>query len=355
VAAYAAVNKLGTEEAARNLRYEFLLGLSPTAKIATAHTAEDNLETMLLHLLRGCSLHGLSAIAPVRDRLIRPLLLTQQSEIFTYLEQHQIPHVEDSSNQSDFCLRNRLRHHVLPLLTAENPSLPVSVSKLCMQLGQEDRYLEESAKKTLASMGQEGHLSCKKLLELPEAMALRVLKNYLEPVPQLSSRHLEAALALLSGAPSGRLSLPAGYVLVRSYDSLALRHKPCDQEAPLETTISPGQTVSFGPWQISCSLASKPAFQSAGTLYLVPCSGPLRLRPRQPGDRISLPGGTKKISRLMIDEKIPTELRNTLPVVCQGDAVLAVLPVRAAHPVKPGQDSLCLTVKNWRKYYEPRS
>jgi hypothetical protein len=57
----------------------------------------------------------------------------------------------------------------------------------------------------------------------------------------------------------------------------------------------------------------------------------------------------------MIDEKLPLEHRDTLPVVCQGDTLLAVLPLKAAHPAKPGEVSLCLTVKNWRKYHEPRS
>jgi tRNA(Ile)-lysidine synthase len=355
VSAYAAAHKMGTEEAARTLRYEFLLGLSPDAKLATAHTAEDNLETMLLHLLRGCSLHGLSAIAPIRGRIIRPLLLTQQAEILSYLEQQQVPHVEDSSNQEDFCLRNRLRHHVLPLLTAENPALAGSVSKLCLRLGQEDRYLEAAAREALASLCQEGCLSCKALLELPEAMALRVLKLYLEPVPQCSSRHLEAALALLQGSPSGSLSLPDGYVLRRSYDSLELQQEAVSVELPTEAAIAPGQTLWFGPWQISCALVPRPDAPEVGALYLTPCPGPLTLRSRQPGDRITLPVGTKKVSRLMIDEKLPLEHRDTLPVVCQGDTLLAVLPLKAAHPAKPGEVSLCLTVKNWRKYHEPRS
>jgi tRNA(Ile)-lysidine synthase len=349
VAAYAASHKIGTEEAARTLRYEFLTGLSPDAKIATAHTAQDNLETMLLHLIRGCSLHGLSAIAPVRGRLIRPLLLTEPDEILTYLERNHVPHVEDSSNETDFCLRNRLRHHVLPLLFAENPSLSASVSRLCIQLGQEDRYLEEAAEEACASMCQEGKLSCKGLLELPKAMALRVLKCYLRPVPQLTRSHLEAAFSLLHGSPSGRLSLPSGYVLSRSYETLALQQKADSVELPAEAAILPGETVSFGPWSIRCTLGPRPDSPQKGTLYLSPCNGPLTLRVRRSGDRISLPGGTKKVSRLMIDEKIPTELRDTLPLVCQGDTVLAVLPLKAAHPAKPGDTSLCLTVENWRK------
>lgn len=80
------------------LRYEFLESLSPGAKIATAHNAQDNLETMLMHLLRGCSLHGLSGIPPVRGRIIRPLLTCPPEELSDYLTQNHIPHVEDSTN-----------------------------------------------------------------------------------------------------------------------------------------------------------------------------------------------------------------------------------------------------------------
>jgi tRNA(Ile)-lysidine synthase len=257
--------------------------------------------------------------------------------------------VEDSSNETDFCLRNRLRHHVLPLLFAENPSLSASVSRLCIQLGQEDRYLEDAAEEACASLCRDGTLSCKGLLELPKAMALRVLKCYLRPVPQLTSRHLEAAFALLQGSPSGRLSLPSGYVLSRRYETLTLRQETSPVEPPAETAICPGETVSFGPWSIRCTLGPRPDSPESGTLYLSPCSGPLTLRSRHSGDRICLPGGTKKVSRLMIDEKVPAALRDTLPLVCQGDTVLAVLPLKATHPAKAGDTSLCLTVENWRK------
>jgi tRNA(Ile)-lysidine synthase len=143
--------------------------------------------------------------------------------------------------------------------------------------------------------------------------------------------------------------LPDGYVLLRSYDSLALLQETVPATLPTETSIAPGETVSFGAWQISCALEPRPASPKAGALYLSPCYHALTLRPRQTGDRITLPVGTKKVSRLMIDEKVPAALRDTLPLVCQGDTVLAVLPLKAAHPAKPGDMSLCLTVKNWRK------
>ena len=174
VAAYAAAHGIGTEEAARILRYDFFASLSPDAKIATAHHAQDNLETMLMHLLRGCSLHGLSGIPPVRGRLIRPLLLTPPEALADYLEKNNIPHVEDSTNRLDDSQRNRLRHHVIPLLLAENPNLLSSASGLCLQLGQADQYLDLCAEKHYTQLCQNNALCCSRLQALPEIMVYRV-------------------------------------------------------------------------------------------------------------------------------------------------------------------------------------
>ncbi len=350
VAAYAQSHHLGTEEAARLLRYEFLEGLEPGAKIATAHNAQDNLETMLMRLLRGCGLHGLSAIPPVRGRIIRPLLLTAPETISAYLEANSIPHIEDSSNASDDYLRNRLRHQVIPLLRREAPNLSASASALCLRLGEDDHYLDESAKELLASMTSPKGLSCTTLRALPEAMALRVLRQYLREVPELSGTHLEAAMALLRGSePSARISLPGGFLLGREYDALRLfKEAPEPAEIP-EITLYPGETKAFGPYQVSCTAAPAPAHLEPGSIALAADNVrlPLTLRPRLPGDRIRLPGGTKKLSRLMIDKKIPAAQRDMLPVALQENQVLALIPcaVSAEHRAWPGTASFILTVK----------
>jgi tRNA(Ile)-lysidine synthase len=270
--------------------------------------------------------------------------LAEPEAVLAYLEQHQIPHVEDSTNQSDFCLRNRLRHRVIPLLTEENPSLSGAASRLCLQLGQEDRYLQAQAESALeAILGPEG-LRCSGLLALAPHQALRVLGLYLKAVPQLQAVHLEAALGLCRrSSPSARLSLPGGYTLCRSYDHLALETGTIP--VPQPATIFPGETVAFGPWQVSCQRGPMPAQPVPGTQYLPGALAPLTLRPRRAGDKIQLSQGHKKLSRLMIDEKIPARLRDTLPVVCQGDTVLAVLPLRSSCCPQPGSDSLHLTAK----------
>ncbi len=111
----------GLEAAARDARYAFLKSLP--GKIATAHTADDNAETVLMHLIRGTGLQGLGGIRPMQGQLIRPMLRITRQEVLAFLEQWNLPHVEDSSNESDAFLRNRIRHHVMPLLYQENPRL----------------------------------------------------------------------------------------------------------------------------------------------------------------------------------------------------------------------------------------
>lgn len=348
VAAHAKAQGMGLEEAARNLRYEFLLSLSPDAKIATAHTAEDNLETMLMHLVRGCGLQGLSGIAPVRGRIIRPLLMTDRQEIQQYLAQNNIPHVEDSTNATDFCLRNRIRHHVLPTLMEENPNLPSMASALCLELREDEDYLAHITQRQLDLSLDHGRLSIYDLNDLPSSARIRLLRHYLEAVPQLSRSHLEAADHLCrSSSPSSQLSLPGGYVLRREYQYLVLERGDT-VEIPAPITIKPGETCSFGPWQVSCQLSPCPQVLPKNSISLIPPpTGVFILRSRLPGDRITLPGGTKKLSRYLVDQKIPAKTRDTLPIVVHEDQVAGVLPLGADinFRAKPGNDSLILTVK----------
>ena len=131
----------GLEAAARDARYAYLQSLD--GKIATAHTADDNAETVLLHLIRGTGLKGLGGIAPKRGKLIRPMLSTTRQEVEAFLGEWNLPHVEDSSNGSDAFLRNRVRHHVMPLLRQENPRIGENLSKLALRLRLDEEYLSQ--------------------------------------------------------------------------------------------------------------------------------------------------------------------------------------------------------------------
>ncbi len=344
-AKFARQEHLGIEDAARRLRYDFLLSLSDSAWIATAHTAGDNAETLLMHLIRGCGLHGLTGIPPQRGRVLRPLLEVSPQEIADYLSAWDIPHVEDSTNALDDCFRNRLRHHVLPLLEQENPRLTQSLSQLCTTLRLEDAYLTRQAQDALESLLSGGVLDCGALLALPEALQYRVLGLFLSSVPQCSRTHLEQAKRLCGAAsPSASLSLPGGFALVRVYHGVQLL-PPGSAPPPQPVSLSPGEALHFGPWLVSCRRCRRPQTLDPGVLALPAGTAPVTLRIRKPGDRISLSGGTKKLSRLMMDEKVPARWRDSLPVVCRDGTILAVLPLKAAAccRLEAGADCLLLS------------
>lgn len=347
VSSYAAQHHLGVEEAARLLRYEFLESLDPDARIATAHTADDNLETVLMHLLRGSGLHGLTGIPPVRGRIIRPLLSITRREIEHYLNANNISHVEDSSNIRDDYLRNRLRHQVIPLLAAENPRLTESVTRLSQSLRLEDEFMAQEAAVRLAGAQTENRLSLAALLCEPEAMQLRMLIQFLAPAGTLSRRHLDAARKLcISDMPSASLSLPGGYGLKREYGYLILCAETSPAPIPAPLIISTDGIYSFGPWEITCTYGPAPAQLPKDTvaLSLANLTHPVCLRTYQTGDRIRFSGGTKKLSRLFIDQKIPTALRPYMPVVLVGDSIAAALPLRSAEAFSPvtGEDCMLL-------------
>ena len=135
--------KKGLEAAARDARYAFLKSLP--GKIATAHTADDNAETLLMHLVRGTGLKGLGGITPVTDKLIRPMLEVTRREVLCFLKEYNLSYVDDSSNDTDQFLRNRLRHHVMPLLARENPGIAENLSALALRLRQDEEYLTQAA------------------------------------------------------------------------------------------------------------------------------------------------------------------------------------------------------------------
>ena len=143
VRARAAKTHESVEEAARALRYAFFSSLS--GRIATAHTQDDNLETVLLNLTRSTGLAGLCGIPPRRERFIRPMLAVSRAEIEAYLAQNGLSHVTDSTNFLPDARRNRLRQSVIPLLKAENPSLCETAFRMCRLLEADEAQLSAQA------------------------------------------------------------------------------------------------------------------------------------------------------------------------------------------------------------------
>lgn len=166
------------EERARELRYEAFAKMSDElgSKVATAHNACDNTETVLLNLLRGTGLKGLCGIPPVRDYLIRPLILCTRDEIEGYCKENGLSYVTDSTNASTAYTRNRIRIELMPKLLEINPSLHEGVGRMTFALNEDSRFLEDMAKAALTEARTgEGIYSREKLDGLPDPILHRVI------------------------------------------------------------------------------------------------------------------------------------------------------------------------------------
>ena len=305
----------GLEAAAREARYGFLRTLP--GKIATAHTANDNAETLLLHLVRGTGLKGLGGITPVGDRLIRPMLSVTRAEVEAFLEEYCLPHVEDASNSTDAFLRNRLRHHVMPLLEAENPRIAEALSETALRLRQDDAFVENSAR-------QQETADVEALRAMPQALRSRVLENLLEKwgVREPEHRHIQMTQALVfSENPSAKAALPGNVTVERCYGILRKAELTATPE-PVALKI-PGIT-ELPQWGLRVQCIPAEDLTNTATSYTVAPGANVVVRSRLAGDEMRLPGGTKSLKKLFIDKKIPSAQRGFVPVLADEYGVLAV-------------------------------
>ena len=298
--------KKGLEAAARDARYAFLRSLP--GKIATAHTADDNAETVLLHLVRGTGLKGLGGIPPVNGNVIRPLLSVTQQEVEDFCAEWSLDFVTDSTNPTDKFLRNRLRHHVLPLLKQENPRFAVNASAMALRLRQDEECLSH--------MSELETMDVEQLRKMHPALRSRCLERFLKRggVREPEASHIAQAESLVfSPKPSAFARFPGGITVGRNYDRLEVRRE--GEELPAVELSVPG-SVNWGDYRITASL------EGEGTPVYP--AGPITVRSRQSGDNIRLSGGTKSLKKLFIDRKIPAAQRDRIPVLCDGMGILAV-------------------------------
>ncbi len=348
------------EAAARRLRYAFLLSVDPDAFVLTAHTADDNLETVLMHLIRGASLRGLAGIPPVRGRIVRPLLGITRAQILDYLTREKIPYRIDSSNELDAFLRNRLRHHVVPQLAAENPSIAVRVQEASARLRAEDELLDTLALQALSSARRGDALSCTVLRSHPVALRRRAVRLFLLAcgVSELSARQIEAVCALAdSPHPAAEVDLCSGFRAAREYDLLRVQCGDIpDGFVPTQLRI-PGRTALPGAGMtVVCRLAQ------AHQIDDIPCDfavhytgGTITARPRRSGDTLRLAGGRRSLKKLMIDRKIPAVQRSRVPVFCDAGGILAVAGIGAdvSRLPRAGEPALYIQLEKEASCHEP--
>lgn len=328
---YAKREGLSAEEAARTLRYAFLRRAAEELeceRLYTAHHADDNAETVLLNLIRGTGLRGLTGMDWERDGLCRPLLGVTREELEAYAVRWNVPHVEDETNADpEAASRNLLRLQVMPFLKELNPRAAEHIGQTAQRLREVDRFLEaEAAARTAHAEVREGRvtLSMDALAEAPEAVRPRMLLRLFDLLGvgrrDIGAAHLEALLALTSG---GSLSLPHGITARKAGGRLILENRP-----PLlaEIRLTPGRPRPWGDYTLT--LLSRPegeglAFHWQGSPRESPA---VTVGPCVAGERLTLPGarGARSVKRLCFDSGISLEERDRLPAVYVGGKLAAV-------------------------------
>lgn len=357
VAAYAAAHRLSVETAARTLRYRFLASL-PCDRLATAHTADDNAETVLQHLLRGSGLRGLGGIPPKSGKLIRPLLCVTHEQAEAYLLAAEQPWVEDSTNALPVCARNRLRAAVMPLLRAENPAFAAHVLQTATLAREEDAFLDVLAQRLLHSAETEtpDEWLVAPLREADPVLRRRALRQMTARfLPQDVSRaHIAALEALLASPdPSARTSLPDGLTAARRYDRLRLGF-PADRTfAPTPLSLDPAVPTVVAGRKIFCRIeenykkSANTPFHFAVKYDMIGKSTPI-VRPRRVGDTLTLPDGHhRSLKKLLIDRKLPRAERDCLPVIESDGTLLGVsdIGVNFSHVALAGSPALIIHIE----------
>lgn len=352
VVKYARKKKLGTEEAARILRYEFLERAADKASadfILTAHNANDNAETILMNLVRGSGLRGLGGIPEQRGRVVRPILDISRREIISYLEKEGLPFVEDSTNEENIYRRNLMRNEIMPKLENINPEFTKAVSQTTVLLSEDEAFLDSIAEDFL-SKGSEGSLSISKLKTLPTPILRRVIRKFVGS--ELGFEHVNSVIEQLEGEGLRRLDLP-GKKIFFQYDSLSVDSGE-GREIP-KRILNPEERETYYIAELALEIKLQQVLKyekevetknrivfNSDRIY-----GNISLTPALAGDKLRLSKRriTKKISDLFSEAKLSAAERKLCPVLRDEKGPIFVYGFDKAERVAPKVGSPALRVE----------
>lgn len=344
-------NSQTLEQAGRIVRYKFLEEARKhfnAQRIAVAHHMDDQAESVLMHLIRGSGLTGLTGMQPRRGNIIRPLLNVRRYEIEEYLEAEGIAYCTDETNLMISGTRNRLRLDVLPYIEEHfNPAIVPAICSTAQLLLRDEVYLMECAQYELNRVRRKHGYLREPLAKLPLPIKTRAIRLALEEHGALTDMervHIEALYELLEAQTGSRMTLP-GLEAWISYELIRFGEFPTIM--PFEVRLNvPGETVTpLGTYIADIRPAAEADFNDKNAacmdIKLLPCDACVRTR--QNGDRFFPIGapGSKKLKEFFIDKKIPREERN-LPLICTGKDVLFVPGYCIAETVRvrPHTDSI---------------
>jgi tRNA(Ile)-lysidine synthase len=346
--------KQGIEETARSLRYAFLEETADAWKadrIALGHTRDDQIETILHHIIRGTGWRGLRGMAPRRERFIRPLLPCGRRELVTYLRRRGVRYAVDRSNEDPRFLRNRIRTRLLPFLRTQfNPAIDEAILRLGENLAGGWETLERPLAGLIPPRSAAAGLRIplRQLRSLSEfevyLLVDMVLREKFAVARDVEKKHFDAVKRLIDSPRSGRrIPLPHGIVVLREQSSIFFARAAAPEPGPVEVVIAGTGSYPLPSWGLTVriepvTVAGTEHVSRRRELFTASVRFPLRVRARRPGDRVIPFGmrGRRKLSDCFIDRKIPLSIRDRIPVFEDRDGILWVPGVVASERTRIG-------------------
>ena len=380
VRAHARQHRLSLEEAARELRYRFLAEQAEKAAInvvATGHTADDQAETVLMHLVRGSGLTGLAGMRPVSPwpfpghenlLLVRPLLEVSRRETESYCQEEGLSPCLDVTNLLLAPLRNRIRHQLLPLLRRYNPKIEEALLRLAAATASDLTYLEETARTFWHALAVKDKRSVSfrrsELTALSPAIRDRLLQaacqQLLPDARQIEAVHIRSMDDALAKPVASRLSLPGGLAFAVDGESVRLtsgREAAANVRPIPETVLAVPARTAVAGWLIeSETLPGQRAEVGADPYEAVldqqAVGSQLTVRSRRRGDRfrpLGL-GGEKKLQDYLVDAKVPRDERDGVPLVCAAWGIAWVVGHRIDERARVREDTRTVLHLKFRRH-----
>ncbi|GAB4149642.1 MAG: tRNA lysidine(34) synthetase TilS [Bacteroidia bacterium] len=329
------------QEKARNIRYDFF---KKTCReqglkyIATAHHLNDDIETALFNFFRGSGSKGLTGIPARNENIIRPLLTFSREEIQEYAETHHLKWREDSSNLKDDYSRNKIRHHIIPLLRKDFPQGLKGIQASMKRIDLEQELLQDARQQYLKEVsvqkGTDLYFSIEQLKKLGSLKALLLL--WLEPYG-FTPGQIDT-IAGLTDAPAGKAVLSPTHRIIKDRTHLILT--PLHSIQSEQTELIPGKIINGILLEMRDN--NHPDDVKLNTEQLV---FPLYMRTWQKGDRMNPTGikGSRKVSDILTDMKLPLHIKEQWPVVCDQSEIIWIPGYRIAEKcrIHPSTSHIC--------------
>lgn len=306
--------KISEELCGRNIRYEFFNNLSEklNAKIATAHTASDNAETLLFNIARGTSVAGVSAIPPVRDNVIRPLIELTRTQIEQYCNEHKLNYVTDSTNLTDDYTRNNIRHNVIPQLSKINPRFEESAMRLSENAREITQYINVQTQNAIQECKTEYGYDCKILLKNDIAVlknaVVMICKENAQLIPEY--RHIELIINKIKNGGAVNLTDKITVVSKQGILRFVIKNNTTDFE---EIKLDKSVVFDYNGKQYTASIDNSIEKNRNPVFRTRKCTDTFTYFKRNI---------TKPLRKVLNEQKIPSEVRDNLLLLADGSTVL---------------------------------